>query len=75
MQTQYYFYECSINMTDFPGIKVHVTDFPVIKMHVTDFPVVKVHVGETHVRSKIYQEFHHGIVYIANEGGHIRIKK
>jgi hypothetical protein len=26
-----------------------------------------------HVRSKIYQEFYHSIVYIANERSHIRI--
>jgi hypothetical protein len=27
----------------------------------------------THVQSKIYLEFNHGIVHIANEGCHIRI--
>jgi len=27
----------------------------------------------THVRIKIYREFHHGIIYIANEGRHVRI--
>ena len=27
----------------------------------------------TRVWNKIYQEFYHGIVYIANEGCHIRI--
>jgi hypothetical protein len=29
----------------------------------------------THVRIKIYWEFYHGIIYIANEGGHVRIIK
>ena len=28
---------------------------------------------KTHVRIKIYWEFYHGIVYIANEGRHARI--
>ena len=28
----------------------------------------------THVRIKIYREFFHSIVYIANEGRHIKIK-
>ena len=28
----------------------------------------------THVRIKIYQEFYHSIIYIANEGHHVRIK-
>jgi hypothetical protein len=28
-----------------------------------------------HVQSKIYREFYHNIVYIPNEGHHIRIKK
>jgi hypothetical protein len=27
----------------------------------------------THVRIKIYREFYHGIIYIANEGRHVRI--
>jgi len=27
----------------------------------------------THVRIKIYREFYHGIIYIANEGRHFRI--
>ena len=29
----------------------------------------------THVRIKIYREFHSGIIYISNEGRHVRIKK
>ena len=29
----------------------------------------------THVQIKIYREFYHGIIYIANEGRHVRIKK
>jgi len=29
----------------------------------------------THVRIKIYREFYHCIIYIANEGRHVRIKK
>jgi len=28
-----------------------------------------------HVRIKIYREFYHGIIYIANEGRHVRIKE
>ena len=27
-----------------------------------------------HVRIKIYQEFYHGVIYIANEGHHVRIE-
>ena len=27
----------------------------------------------THVRIEIYREFYHGIIYIANEGHHVRI--
>ena len=26
-----------------------------------------------HVRIKIYREFYHGIIYIANEGHHVKI--
>jgi len=26
----------------------------------------------THVRIKIYREFHHGVIYIASEGRHVR---
>jgi hypothetical protein len=29
----------------------------------------------THVRIKIYREFYHCIIYIANEGRHVRIMK
>jgi hypothetical protein len=29
----------------------------------------------THVGIKIYREFYHCIVYIANEGRHVKIKK
>jgi len=29
----------------------------------------------THVRIKIYREFYYGIIYIANEGRNVRIKK
>jgi hypothetical protein len=29
----------------------------------------------THVRTKIYRGFNHGIIYIVNDGRHIRIKK
>ena len=29
----------------------------------------------THVRTKIYRGFNHGIIYIVNEGRHVRIKK
>ena len=29
----------------------------------------------THVRIKIYREFYHGIIHIANEGRYVRIKK
>jgi len=29
--------------------------------------------NNTHIQNKIYQKFYHGIVYIANEGRHIRI--
>ena len=29
--------------------------------------------GNTHVRIKIYREFYHCIIYIANEGYHFRI--
>jgi len=29
--------------------------------------------GNTHVRIKIYWKFYHSIVYIANEGRHVRI--
>jgi len=29
----------------------------------------------THVRIKIYREFYHCIIYIANEGRHVRIIK
>ena len=39
-------YRCSINMTDFPVVKIYVTDFPVVKIYVTDFPVVKIYVDE-----------------------------
>ena len=28
---------------------------------------------KTHVRIKIYQEFYHGVIYIANEGRNVRI--
>ena len=28
----------------------------------------------THVRVKIYREFYHCIIYIANEGCHVRIR-
>ena len=29
----------------------------------------------THVRIKMYREFYHSIIYRANEGRHVRIKK
>ena len=42
MQTQYYCYGCSINMTDFPVVKVHVTDFSVVKVHVDELSSARI---------------------------------
>ena len=36
MQTQYYCYGCSINMTDIPVVNVYVTDFSVVKVYVDE---------------------------------------
>ena len=42
MQTQYYCYECSINTTDFPVLKVHVTDSPVVKVYVDELSAARI---------------------------------
>ena len=42
MQTQYYWYGCSINTTDFPIVKVYVTDFPMVKVHVDELSSTRI---------------------------------
>ena len=32
-------------------------------------------IANTHVPIKIYREFYHSIIYIANKGCHVKIKK
>ena len=41
-----------------------------MKSHLNDIFYLS---ANTHVRIKIHREFHHCIVYIANEEGHIRM--
>ena len=42
MQTQYYCYRCSINMTDFPIVNVYVTDFPIVKVYVDELSSARI---------------------------------